>query len=244
MTSEEKQSPFRGPTFTLSAGFLAVVALLPVGILIRDSGTQQAEPRGSATSRPQQPSAGNSNGSTPTCRPTDARRLVPRKAPAGVAWQIYKTVALPYSRTAGPLVLEGEIARCYAPTPAGALIAAAQISTRSAFSDEWRAVTERQVVPGPGRDAFIKEFGRTRPGNSIKPGSLGQIAGFKFISYSQHAAEIELVMRFFTGRMSANALTVKWSGSDWQLEFSSNGSTDAQGRTIPSLDGYILWGGV
>jgi hypothetical protein len=161
-----------------------------------------------------------------------------------VTWQIYKTMALPYSRTVGPFVSESDVARCYAATPAGALMAAAQISARCALAGQWRAVIEQQVVPGPGRDAFIRLNERDQRTESNHPGDPGQIAGFRFMSYSPHMAVIQLVTRLHSGELLESMLTVRRQDGDWRLEIPLNGNLAGRRHSIPSLHGYIPWVGV
>ena len=63
-------------------------------------------------------------------------------APTGIAWQYWRTAVLPSSATAGPMVVHGDVAPCFAHSPLGALIGAVQIPTRDGASDrapEWQS---------------------------------------------------------------------------------------------------------
>ena len=40
---------------------------------------------------------------------------MPQYTPQGITWQLYQTVALPYSDTAGPMIVDGE-SRVVTPT--------------------------------------------------------------------------------------------------------------------------------
>ncbi len=77
-------------------------------------------------------------------------------APAGVTWQLWQSVALPFSKAAGPQIVQGNVARCYAHTPTGALLAAVQIQYRLGISSNWRQIADTQIMPGPGRNVFIR----------------------------------------------------------------------------------------
>jgi hypothetical protein len=156
-------------------------------------------------------------------------------------------MVVPVSPTAGPLVIQGDVARCYAQTPMGALLAAAQISARIMYSDQWQQVVEQQVLPGPGREAFVRKGGGTRPSElPASGGGLGQLAGFKFVTYSPQATVLELVTRFSGGQYMATTLTVRWHGGDWRLELQPDGSPATSPRLVSALEeqGYVPWGGV
>lgn len=87
--------------------------------------------------------------------PTSGRRCPP-PPPGGVTWDLHGVVALPSFKAAGPAVAGEDVARCYARTPVGALLATSQISVRYLAADDWRTVTRTQTV-GAGRDAYIAE---------------------------------------------------------------------------------------
>lgn len=177
------------------------------------------------------------------CHPTDADQQIPQAPPAGVEWRIVKSVALPTSCTAGPLVVDGDVASCYAHTPTGALIAAVQIGIRHVLCDGWKRVTEQQVMPGPGRDAFEKRRA-TITGDSTDPGAYGQVAAYQFAAYTKDTAVIQFVMRFSDGTMQTSAMTVVWSNGDWRLRLHPDGVDASSPQPVQSLDGFVAWGGV
>lgn len=242
---EEAPSPFRRPMFILSAGFLAAIVVLAAFMLRASLGDDSDPPGGSS---PQPTAAGNAGGipaGTGNCRPADTNQQIPAAAPPGVNWQIFKSSALPVSAAAGPLITEGDVVRCYAHTPAGALIAATQLSARVELADGWRQVVNRSVVAGPGREAFVQEHAKQASSAPAGAGSLAQVAGFRFVTFSPETAVIELVVRApTTGSLASSVTTVKWADGDWKLELQPDGSANSQPRLIESLDGYARWGGV
>ncbi|MCX4919981.1 hypothetical protein [Streptomyces sp. NBC_00687] len=164
------------------------------------------------------------------------------KAPKDVQWTIFRTEALPQSKTAGPAVTERDLTRCYAHTPTGALIAAVQISTRSMLASNWTEVWEKQTY-GPDKDATLKalrmQFGSGSLGTP-DPGELGQVAGFHFVTYNDDTAVIEVLMRYPDGSLQVAPETVRWHHGDWQVEINEN----AQRRTVKSAAGFVSWGGI
>jgi len=164
-------------------------------------------------------------------------------APRGVSWKLFHTVALPSSKAAGPAVVEEDVARCYAHTPLGALLATSQISVRYLAADDWQQVTRAQTV-GAGRQSYIaartKSERKTDPQDQDGAGQ-GQIAGFKFVTYTRGTAVIQTVWRFPDGRMQAATTTALWRDGDWRLEYPAD---PAAPTPVDSLAGYVKWGGV
>jgi hypothetical protein len=236
---DKEPSPFLRPMFILSAAFLTVVAVLAAFVVWASD--DDDPPKGVIPQRTGE-QAGTSEGRG-GCRPVDTDQRVPTAAPPGVSWQVFKGVALPFSSSAGPMVTEGDVVRCYARTPVGALIAMAQTVPRVEYTDGWRQVVNRSVVPGPGQAALLRERtgGPTAP---TGPGNIAQYAGFKIVTYSQDVAVFEIAVRVSDGRFATSVCTVRWVGGDWKLELKPDGSTNSAPQVIDSLDSYVPWGGV
>ncbi|MEU1132627.1 hypothetical protein ABZ383_22660 [Streptomyces sp. NPDC005900] len=242
----EVDSPFRRPAFMVSASFLLVVVLLAVLVILTtgdgDGADTGAAPAPSAPARSATPTA--DAGACPALKDTET--ALPDLAPKGVTWELFRTMALPSSKASGPAVTEGDVARCYARTPTGALLAAAQISTRSMLAEDWQSVMWRQTY-GDAREELIKErsaLEKKDPAPDPEPGELGQLAGFRFVTYSNSLAVIELVTRFNQPEiLQASTVTLRWSpkADDWQYEISR---AYAQPKSVDSLAGYVKWGGV
>lgn len=223
---------------TLSAlGVLALVLVLVVVVLVRGGGTDGAVQGGAATGAPTVPS------STPGATMAGDDR-VPTSAPPGVRWELYRTVALPFSAEAGPRVVDGDVAAGYQHSPTGALIASQQIAVRRLLAENWRAVTDRSVAAGAGRDAWIAARSKYGELDPPAPGQLGQVAGFRFVDYSEARAVIQFVSRFGSGRLQVITSTVSWDGQDWRLVLQPDGGESPTAQTVRSLAGFAQWGGV
>ena len=170
---------------------------------------------------------------------------VPTSPPADVRWELYQREALPYSATAGPRTINGSLARGYAHTPTGALLAAVQIGARKLLSpgDSWRQVVEQQVVPGPGRDRFIQLRSQITSDTTPDP-RLGQIGGFRFITYTPDLAVIQFATKFSNGHMQVTTGTVQWADGDWKQVLQPDGSESPTVQFIPDLTGLVSWSGV
>lgn len=223
----------RRPGFLLGGGVVAV-ALIGAVITVLGSGDGGEAAAGPSAPPSQEAASG-------ACRPTDTDQAIPKTAPAGVTWTLLSNIAIPASSSAGPMIVEGGVARCYAHTPRGALIAYMQIGVRSSFQPDWEQVVDQQMIPGPGRDAFRTNRAGFTP--STQPGTYMQTAGFRFVSYSPQTAVIQTVSRAADGGLWAATGTVVWAG-DWKLQTTQDGKTSTPVEQVVSLEGFVPWGGV
>jgi len=179
--------------------------------------------------------------------PPDAQldQTVPTSPPTDVQWQLYQRVALPYSAIAGPRIIDGAVARGYAHTPTGALIAALQIGSRELVSpgDSWHQVVEQQVMPGPGRDRYIQLRSQVTTDGPPDP-RLTQIAGFRFVTYTPGIAVIEIASKSNSGQLQMTTSTVQWSDGDWKQVLQPDGSESPTVQSVPDLTGIVAWNGV
>lgn len=212
---------------------LVVLAGLVVALFGGGHGTQQS------------PAAAPPPLGVPAPPETQLDQTVPTSPPADVQWQLYQREALPYSASAGPRTIDGAVARSYAHTPTGALIAAVQIGARTLLSggDSWRQVAEKQVMPGPGRDRFIQLRSQVTVDGPPDP-RLGQIAGFRFVTYTPETAVIQFATKFSDGHMQVTTGTVQWSDGDWKQLLQPDGSASPTVQEIPDLTGMVSWSGV
>ncbi|WP_267717160.1 hypothetical protein [Streptomyces sp. CoH17] len=242
--ADEPRSPWLRGGFVLAAAFVGFVAVIGAAVALgpTGSGTSDSTPQTSSTHTdgPPRPASTGSAASCPAL--ADTGQDVPSTTPGGVTWALYRAVALPSSDAAGPAVTNGDVARCYAHTPVGALLATTQISVRYLAAEDWASVTRTQTV-GVGRDAYIAE--RTKAEQTASPdredSAHGQIAGFRFVTYSETTAVLQTVWRFPDGRMQAATTTVLWQRGDWKLEYPA---APAAPVPVDSLAGYIEWGGL
>ena len=168
--------------------------------------------------------------------------VVPTAAPTGVTWTLFQGVALPSSAVDGPKQVNGPVLSGYSHSPVGALLALAQISSRYLITPGtgWRAVTNAQVLPSPGRDKFVAARAAV---TSTDGDTFGQTAGFKYVTYTPDVAVIELVSRFPNYYQVVTG-TVRWVGNDWKLALQPDGGISPSAQQVQSLAGSIPWSGV
>lgn len=239
-TEDTGSDALRRPGFII-AGLVVALALIGAVVVLL------ASPDDKGSGPPGSPPVGAPSGNAPApdaqCRPTDTDQTIPQTPPTGVTWSLLRSVAIPSSPTAGPMIVKDGVARCYAHTPVGALIASRQIGVRSGLSPQWRTVIERQLMPGPGRDTLLKAMATFTP--SDQPGAYAQTAGFRFVSFSPQIAVIDIASRSpDDGALGTGTTTLLWDGGDWKIQPTTQGTTITPVQPLASLDGYVPWGGV
>jgi hypothetical protein len=252
MTAPAEPSPFTRPAFWAAGAVLALVAALAVFVAGASDREQDALAPGVApgvaagSSPPTPPREQEQQGAAGSC-PQQAvgPGSLPSSAPQGVTWTVYRGVAEPAHHLHGPLRIEGDLARCYARSPYGALIASWQIATRFVLAGDWERVVDEQLVPGPGREAYRRQRAAITADDARPPGGYGQLAAFRFASYTPQVATIQLVSRFAdTGHLQVNTVTVVWREGDWRLQLQPDGALSPSLQPLSDLAGFIAWAGV
>jgi hypothetical protein len=239
----DKRPLWTRPGFLIASVIVAVIVFAGVGIALLPSPGRNHTPAARGT-----PTDGPTTGNVAESPADPGPTTVPTVAPQGVTWQLFGQVAVPYSDSAGPRRVTTSTASGYAHTPIGALIAAAQISTRSGFSngrDVWEPVVTEQFVPSADRDRLLGNL-RNTPPEPARPGELSQPAGFIYQSYTQDTAVIGLVDRA-PSRTNAPAyfiatVTMLWKDGDWRMVAPPGGSWLSVNREANDLTGVVEWG--
>lgn len=208
---------------------VAFFALLGRG----DDGEPVTTPPGATASTP-------AGGTTP---PEAAEPLT--AAPEGVTWELFEGVAVPGSEVDGPTRVDGPVHAGFSQTPTGALLADAQISTRTLVDQDVAdlvAVAQAQLVDGPGKTAYLNLLDQLDGRNDPPASGYAQIAGFRYITYTPELAVISRATRDQSGRIQASTDTLRWIDGDWKLEKPTTGLQQAQ--VVQDLSGYVPWSGI
>lgn len=248
--------PFSRPGFRFALGMVALVFFTAIYGLVNirnQENSARPQPEGSFTAAPsvpqtERPVAKDTEDECPANSSPAPDADASDAPPADTTWNLYRGVAMPYSAGAGPTVIEeGEVARCFSGSKQGAVLAAIHISARSLFSPLWRDVIAKQVVPGEGRDAFMRLKQRSqgsdidkRPPSDSKP----QIAGYRFVMYSQETAVLQIVTRQpANASLQSSVVTVVRDRNDWKLQLLPDGSASPRPQQLPTLVGFREWSG-
>jgi len=228
------------PAFIAAIAVAAALAIAAVIVLLvlKDDNNPAAAP---ATTGP------GTTASEPTSGPAAAAATPPTAAPPGVTWTLVGQSAVPASASEGPTRMAGCVASGFAHTPTGALIAAAQISTRSGYyagRSCWEPTITGQFTASADRDTLLTLLkdadAKGQPGAA--PGELAQIVAFRFMSYTADTAVVGLIRRNPQGRLAQTTLTLTWADDDWKLVAPPGGQWPALTTTVTSLTGSVPWG--
>ncbi|MFF4652547.1 hypothetical protein [Streptomyces sp. NPDC001380] len=241
--SERATGERRLPAGT-AAAVLLVAGIAVLGLVLAVTGRPSRSAAPDAGSAPAATAA--AGGAVPPatgCAPRDTDPSLPQEPPADVTWSVVSTAVLPTSAAAGPTRLEGPVARCYARTPRGALMAAVNLFYRVGLAAPRTTVTQRQVVAGPGRDEMIRQLRQVD--EQVRPGELAQVAGYRFVSYTPDTTVVTLVNgSAAAGSLKSLDVTVQWQDGDWKLVARPDGWTSTPATSLHSLVGFTPFGGV
>lgn len=242
---QEDPRPFRQRGFVASAAVLAVLVVLGVVItvvtLVDDDSPAAREPGSPSFSA--EPSETSTDPDASRCGLPGLEKSGTLSAPPkNVTWELVGTVALPSTEEAGPGEVEDSGLRyCYAHTPEGALLMAA--NTFAWDEADPAAVVANSIASGPGKAAAeaALEDG-TAGGSDTGSDQLLQIRGFRLLAYNGSSAMVDIVVQASPGQFVSLALELVWEGGDWRLRLSPDGSL-FNGKAVPDLTGYIPWAG-
>lgn len=168
---------------------------------------------------------------------------LPEAGPADTVWTVIDGGSIvPVSAEHGPANDDGTLATGYAPTPEGALIAAAQIAARSGSSmpdATWQAVIEQQMVPGADADS-LAAANAAAPAADLEA-EPAHIAGFVYESFTADEAVFDLYLVQGDATF-ALSMTMVWNGSDWLMTPPTNGDWATALSIEFTLEGVVLWG--
>ncbi|MFG2405350.1 hypothetical protein ACGFR8_13630 [Streptomyces brevispora] len=252
---DTERSPFTKPGFIASAVGIGLIAVLG-GVVVLTGGSDEKDAN---DSRPAATAPGTSASSvSPASKaPVLAASSCPELKDAdvseaavldlrstGLSWKKLGPLNLPLSQQSGPAVNDGQVARCYAHTPRGAVLALANISIRSANGPGWRDVVEQQVYPDGTKAVYEQSVAANRSDwTSDYPPEFGlpQLAGYKLVSYSPDTAVVDLVFQTPGGKVLSMPLTARWHEGDWKQKMSPDGGQTELAGVKNTTDGYVLF---
>ncbi len=220
-------------TITAAVALTALLGVSLIALLGRDNDSRPVTASPVASATPTAAESGAAVAAAPLTAP-----------PTGVSWELFQGVALPVSRTDGPTRVDGPVAAGYSHTPAGALLAAAQIRVRALATpgvDNLLRVVDEQFAPGPGKTAY-RNLISTLTDTAPPAGGYTQYVGFRYLSYSPEVAVISLASQGNSGVLRASTNTVRWLNGDWRLERAADGQEP--GQVLQDRAGYVPWAGV
>lgn len=237
-----------GPSKVFIGSAVVIAAIVVLGLVLSLTNILggQTEPADSTSAPSAGESAPASAGTTSSpseasvCGLTDVQMDGTVTIAPNATWALVGTTAAPSVKGQGPGKIEEDAYRsCYARTPTGALLAAANYAAIGSHDPLRKKFYEQGFVPGPGRDAILA----TPPPRSDGTGVRVQIAGFRILRYDGKQADVDLALRTSSGALGATVLNLEWSEGDWKMRLADDGSELSPTVQLPSLDGYTLWSG-
>jgi hypothetical protein len=228
-------------TLLAAVAFFAILVLCGVLAVVRalaDDDEQASPTTGPAPSAPAASAAASA-----LC-PADTTTTVPTKRLTDLRWEQLGPLHLPYSAGAGPCQITETTVSGFAHTPAGALVAAAQITSRTSITTPLSVATdtiEQQVIASPARDQLLAKTKNQKP---VTEENAGQLTAWSVLSYSDDTAVISLAMTnaALQGQYVTIPVTLRWDNGDWRMVAPPTGSWDSSAAVTPTLQGYVEWG--
>jgi hypothetical protein len=188
-------------------------------------------------------------------RPPSSSRARQPGVGQALSWTNFHGLALPISAAAGPHYTRNGLAREFAHSQAGALLAAINIAVRTAAP--WgpgifrRTIT--QQVTGSNAPALLRAdtnaYAQLHGTSSTGRGQPGTVThtveqAYRFLAYTPTSAIVDVVTAgqgaSGTPVLVATRLHVVWLRGDWRLAAPPEGDWTNVARAISSLAGYTL----
>ena len=238
------KSPFT-PGFVASAVMIGAIALVGVVVVALvlwpgsdDDAVDTAEPEPSAESSP--PADREADGDESMCGLPASDETELTEPPAGTEWEVVGTMPAPSLEEAGPGMTDDDgVRQCYAHSPEGALMAAANVLAMGTDPDLAYPMNEVMVSEGQGRDAALAELEQQGLGDT--GGMRTEVAGFNILGYGPDHARVDLAMESSTGMFASMTTDLLWEEGDWKERMNTEGQPFIPVAQIPDASGYIPW---
>jgi hypothetical protein len=159
--------------------------------------------------------------------------------PANTKWTLSGSIAAPSIPGVGPGIVDGHDRRCYAHSPLGATLAAANYVAMAGLPNG--ALTAAQALghlaPGHVRDVYANQ-----PTPNITPTERFQIEGVRDDVVDPDNVTVTLAVRTNAGVWASWSLPMTFMNGDWRVRLLSVQEPYIIAQ-LASLDGYITWSG-
>lgn len=170
------------------------------------------------------------------CEVSDNSDDIPDSTPDDLTWRRWRGVAVPSSRSAGPRRVDERagITGCYAHTPLGALMAAANIDLRMVVAAPDTTIVDQQMAEGPYKKRYRAHIRSMEP-----PDTIAQLVGFSYLSFHEDTAAIRFAVGERTIGYASYVSTVSWQHGEW-LAVAGPDDTDPNSmRPVSDFNGFV-----
>lgn len=238
---EQQAHPLRSRRWWVAAVFLAVLVIGGTLVVVtggrgqRPTPTRPAAPIDASPPSPARPAPAGCAGLGLPAGDT----VIPQAGPAAT-WSRIGRVEAPSAAGIGPA--GPGLGSCYAHTPAGALLAAANFLAWTTDPARVGTAITQLTADSPGREVLLDQL-RTDPARVLGSGSGWQINAFTFLSATPATTAVTIVVRGGSGGFAAVPVTLVWNEEDatWQVALPDDGSLVARSAPLTTLDGYTVW---
>jgi hypothetical protein len=242
---EDRPSAWTRPWFLVSAAFVAVLLAVGVTLAVTGKGTNAEAGPAATTAATVAPSVSSAAaGGDSACGLPAGDQTIPAVAPK-TTWALIGRVAAPSNVAAGPGVNDNGFRSCFAHSPVGAVLAAANVLALSQSADFARRASQDLVAPGRGRDLLLARQSAATDAQlraDFDARGVLQFAGFRVEDYTPDEAVIGALLRNSSGVLVTSPVVMQWSDGDWKWLQSPTGGVEVQ--AAPDMTGYIPWAGV
>lgn len=240
-STDEERSPFTTPRFIASAALIALLVVALVFLFVtRDSGDKNTDASSAPTAEVTVTQAASA---TPTsdsvCGMAAGSQEVPT-APLGTnSLTVATNLTVPDIEGAGPGITKG-ITRCFAHSPKGAVVAAANFMRWFSSKQQLDEVAETLLASGSDRDRMVVNIKAEWDGSTNSPFS---IEGYKVAVRSKNEVLVTLAVAPTTDltRMSSWPLVMVWEDGDWKVQVPSNDDWGETAISNMSAEGFVPW---
>ena len=246
--SNTESNPFTKPGFIISAAL--VVALVAAVVVIflfpknQDNAQSAPAPTTASDSASTSPSSSDKVEASVCGLPAGSEKAL-GTAPTS-KWELVGRMATPTDpETFGPGETdESGFRSCFANSPTGALYAGMNVVALGSTGspDLMTQLSDKLLVPGPGRDAAIKDSSTAR--DSSGDSSTIQVRGFLVRSYTPTEANIDFAFETDEGVLARVTLSLRWMDGDWKVKPADDGTPYSGMAQLSDLSGFLLWSGV
>ncbi|MEY9211645.1 hypothetical protein NI17_009405 [Thermobifida halotolerans] len=240
----KRNQPFVSKTYLASAGIVGLIAILGiavVGTTLWPDGDETAPPvAASPTADPSPESTTAPAEGESVCGLPASDQTQIDEPPADTEWEFVGTMQAPSVPDAGPgMVADNGFRQCYAHSPEGALVAAANVLAMGTDPNLVRELNEELVAEGPGRDAVLADMEANPPTSDT--GIRLSIAGYRLLGYGPNHARIDLAVEGSNGSIASVTTDLKWEEGDWKVELRPDGQPVIPVAQLADTVGYHPW---
>lgn len=247
---DKPRSDFASPKVILAAVLLGIVVLAGIWVVVTSGSKEQGVPEAAPSAMPTVVESTMDPVPSPTpsepaseaesvCGLTAGDATVPTATLLTSPVAVGDALTVPSIEGTGPGITDG-ISHCFAHTPSGAVLAAANFMTWFSSMQQLDGVVDELMAPSIDRENLAEQIAASWGGQT---GSPSTIHGFTYESRGGDDALVTLAVSRpgFPDDLVAWPLRLTWADGDWKIVTPSNG---AWGETVlPGLlsSGFIEW---